>query len=115
MHRDLENTYILSCAKCQQNKSCTSKPTGPLHPLPIPDNCFDTVALDFIRPLPEENGKDTILTMMDPLGTDICIAATHSADTAAKIAIVLFDEWYCENGLMLNLVSNRDPLFTAEI
>jgi hypothetical protein len=73
------------------------------------------MALDFIGPLPTENGKDTILTMMDPLGADICIAATHSMDSAAKIAIVLFDEWYCENGLMLHLVSDWDPLFTADI
>lgn len=85
------------------------------HPLPIPDNCFDTVALDFIGPLPKENGKDTILTMTDPLGADICIAATHSTDTAAKIAVVLFDQWYCKNGLMLNLISDRDALFTTEL
>jgi hypothetical protein len=67
---------------------------------------FDTVALDFIGPLPEENGKDTILTMTDPLGADIHIASTHSSYTAAQVAVVLFDEWYCENGLMLNLVSD---------
>jgi hypothetical protein len=53
--------------------------------------------------------------MMDPLGTDIRIATTHSMDSAAKIAIILFNEWYCENGLMLHLVSDWDPLFTADI
>src|ERR1700723_2318546 len=115
MHRDLENAYIPSCAECQQNKSNTSKPTGPLHPLPVPDDCFDTVALDFIGPLPEENGKDTILTMTDPLGVDIRIIAMHSMDTATKITTILFDEWYCENGLMLNLISDWDALFTAEL
>ena len=57
------------------------KPTGPLHPLPVPDDHFDTVALDFIRPLPEEQGKDTILTMMDLLSADIHITATHSTYT----------------------------------
>jgi hypothetical protein len=67
MHRDLENTYIPSCTECQRNKNCTSKPTGPLHPLLVPDNHFDTVPLGFISPLPEEDGKDTILTMTDPL------------------------------------------------
>jgi RNase H-like domain found in reverse transcriptase/Reverse transcriptase (RNA-dependent DNA polymerase)/Integrase zinc binding domain len=115
MRRDLENAYIPSCAECQRNKSRTSKPTGPLHPLPVPDDRFDTVALDFIGPLPEEHGKDTILTMTDPLGADIRITATHSTYTAAQVAITLFDEWYCENGLMLHLISDRDPLFTAEL
>jgi hypothetical protein len=81
----------------------TLKPTSPLHPLPVPDNQFDTVALDFIGPLPEEDGNATILTMTDLLGADIHIAGTHSTYTAAQIAIVLFNEWYCENSLMLHL------------
>jgi hypothetical protein len=92
MRCDLENAYIPSCAECQQNKSHTSKPTSPLHPLPVPDDRFDTVALDFIGPLPEEHGKDTMLTMMDPLGTDIRTTTTHSTYTAAQVAVILFDE-----------------------
>ena len=92
-----------------------SKPTGSLHPLPVPDDHFDTVALDFIGPLPEEHGKDTILTMMDLLSTNIQITATHSNYTAAQVAIVLFNEWYCENGLMLCLISDWDLLFTAKL
>ena len=66
--------------------------------------------LDFIGTLPEEHGKDTILTMADLLGTDIHIAATHSMYTAAQVAVILFDEWYCENGLMLHLISDWDLL-----
>jgi len=38
MHQDLEKVYILSCEECQCNKSCTTKPPGPLHPLPVPDD-----------------------------------------------------------------------------
>ena len=78
-------------------KSHMSKPTSPLHSLPVPDDHFDTVALDFIRPLPEEHGKDTILTR-----ANIHITATHSTYTAAQVAVVLFNKWYCENGLMLH-------------
>jgi hypothetical protein len=94
MHRDLENTYIQSCTEFQRNKNPTSKPTGPLRPLPVPNNRFDTITLDFIGPLPEEDGKDTILTITDPLGTNIHITSTHSSYTTAQIAVVLFDEWY---------------------
>lgn len=115
MRRDLEQAYIPSCTECQQNKDRTSKPVGPLHPLPVPDARFESVALDFIGPLPEEDGCDTILTMTDTLGAEIRIAAIHSTFTAAQVATVLFDEWYCENGLMLNLISDRDALFTAEL
>jgi hypothetical protein len=103
---DLEKAYIPSCSEYQHNKTHTSKPTGPLHPLPVPDDRFDTVALDFIGPLHEEDGKDTILTMTDLLGADIHITGTHSTYTPAQVAVVLFDKWYCENGLMLHLISD---------
>jgi hypothetical protein len=39
----------------------------------------------------------------------------HSSYTAEKVAVVLFDEWYCENGLMLHLISDRDALFTSRL
>jgi hypothetical protein len=115
MRKDLERAYIPSCAECQCNKDRTSKPTGPLHPLPVPDGRLESVAIDFIGPLPQEDGKDMIMTMTDLMGADIRIAATHSSNTAAEIATVLFSEWYCENGLMSNIILDRDPLFTADI
>ena len=37
MRKELETTYIPACPDCQRNKSTTSAPTGPFHPLPIPD------------------------------------------------------------------------------
>jgi hypothetical protein len=115
MRRDLERAYIPGCVECQRNKDRTSKPSGPLHPLPVPDGRFESVAIDFVGPLPEERGKDMIMTMTDLMGADIRLAATHSSYSAAQIAVVLFDEWYCENGLMSNIISDRDPLFTADI
>ena len=78
MRWDLEDLYIPLCSDCQWNKDCTSKPTGPLYLLPIPDDQFDSVALNFIGPLPEEDGKDMILTMTDLLGADIQLSAWKS-------------------------------------
>ena len=115
MRRDLEVAYIPSCSECQRNKDRTTRPTGPLHPLPVPDNRFDSVALDFIGPLPEEDGKDTILTMTDNLGADIQLIPIHSSYTAEQVAATFFDEWYCENGLMRHLISDRDALFTSAL
>jgi hypothetical protein len=111
MRRDLERVYIPSCSPCQHNKSRTTKPTGPLHPLPVPDARCEVVALDFVGPLPEEGGKDTILTMTDLLGSEIRLAPIDSTTTASEVAVVLFDEWYCENGLMKQIITDRDPLY----
>src|SRR5882762_9050838 len=62
---NLEKAYTPSCTRCLCNKSSTHKPTGPLHPLPIPDTQGDSVAMDFIRPLPLNKNFDCILSMMD--------------------------------------------------
>jgi len=56
MRRDLEQSYILSCSECLRNKSRTTKPAGPLHPLPVPDARGNSVAMDFIGPLPVDGG-----------------------------------------------------------
>ena len=113
MRRDLEHAYIPACADCQRNKSKTSKPIGPLHPLPIPDARCDSVAIDFIGPLPLDNGFDTIVTFTDRLGSDIQIIPTVSSLTAEKLAELFFEKWYCENGLPLEIVSDRDKLFMS--
>ena len=113
MRRDLEEAYVPSCDDCQRNKSRTHKPPGPLHPLPVPDARFDSVAIDFIGPLPPDEGFDSIITMTDRLGADIRIVPSHTNLTAEQFAIVFFDHWYCENGLPTDIVSDRDKLFMS--
>lgn len=113
MRRDLEHAYIPSCADCQRNKSRTTKPIGPLHPLPVPDQRCDSVAIDFIGPLPTDNGHDCILTITDRLGSDIRIIPTSCTLTAQGLAELFFREWYCENGLPLEIISDRDKLFVS--
>ena len=113
MRRDLESAYIPGCADCQRNKSSTQRPIGPLHPLPIPDNRCDSVAIDFIGPLPMDNGFDTIITFTDRLGSDIQIIPTVSTLTAEQLAELFFEKWYCINGLPLDIVSDRDKLFMS--
>ena len=71
MRCDLETAYVPGCAKCQHNKASTSKPIGPLHSLLVPDQRGDSVAMDFIGPLPLDGEFDTILTLTDHLGSNV--------------------------------------------
>jgi RNase H-like domain found in reverse transcriptase/Reverse transcriptase (RNA-dependent DNA polymerase)/Integrase zinc binding domain/Chromo (CHRromatin Organisation MOdifier) domain/Aspartyl protease len=113
MRKDLQEGYIPSCVDCQHNKNLNTRPAGPLHPLPVPDQRCDTVALDFIGPLPLDEGHDSILTITDKLGSDIRIIPTTTSLTAESLALLFFDHWYCENGLPLVLISDRDKLFIS--
>lgn len=114
MRRDLEQSYIPSCKDCQRNKGRTTRPHGPLHPLPVPEERGDSVAIDFIGPLPRDQGFDCIMTLTDRLGADVRIVPTHTNVTAEQMAVLFFDNWYCENGLPLEIISDRDKLFISK-
>jgi hypothetical protein len=63
MRTDLEDGYVPGCPDCQCNKSHTKKLSGPLHPLPVPEARGDSVGIDFIGPLPVDEGKNCIVTL----------------------------------------------------
>jgi len=113
MRKDLEEGYIPSCIECQRNKSSTNKPSGPLHPLPIPDDRCQSIALDFIGLLPKDCGYDCILTITDRLNSEFRLIPTRTDINAKELALIFFDKWYCENGLPLELISDRDKLFMS--
>ena len=113
MRTELEEAYVPGCDACQRNKGSTQRPTGPLHPLPVPDGRGDSVAMDFIGPLPEDEGFNCIVTMTDRSGSDIRVVPTRTDISAEDFAELFFDHWYCENGLPLELISDRDKLFVS--
>jgi hypothetical protein len=114
MRKELESAYVPRCIECQRNKSTTSKPIGPLHPLPVPDARGDSVAIDFIGPLPQDEGYDMIVTFTDRLGADVRVLPCTTTMTAEELAHIFFDNWYCDNGLPLDIISDRDKLFVSK-
>lgn len=54
-----------TAAVCQQAKVQHSRPIGLLQPLPIPEQAWQTVCLDFVKGLPKANKFDTILVVID--------------------------------------------------
>lgn len=92
MRRDLCKFYVPACEDCQRNKGRTAKNVkGPLHPLPIPEARCDSVGMDFIGPLPVDQGFDCILTMTDCLGSDLKIIPTNLDISAPALAKLVFD------------------------
>jgi hypothetical protein len=104
---------IPSCKDCQQNKSCTMKAAGLLHPLPVPDSCGSSVAMDFVGPLKPDQGFDCILTITDRLGADIQIIPTQTNISTKELAVLFFNHWFCENGLLHEIISDQDKLFVS--
>ena len=113
MCAELENAYVPGCGTCQRNKSFMKHRAGPLHPLPIPDKCDDSIAIDFIGLLPGDEGYNCIITIADRLGSDIRLIPTTTDISAEEFTRLFFDHWYCENRLPLEINSDRDKLFIS--
>ncbi|KAJ3567660.1 hypothetical protein NP233_g6218 [Leucocoprinus birnbaumii] len=113
MRTYLESAYIPSCLECQKNKAPTTKPVGPLHPLPVPDDRFSSIAMDFVGPFPEENGFNYLLTITDRLGADVRLIPCTTDISAPELAELFFTNWYCENGLPAEIICDRDKLFLS--
>ena len=45
--------YVKECSTCQQNKVEHTHPTGLLQPLPIPEQKWESVSMEFIKRLPK--------------------------------------------------------------
>jgi hypothetical protein len=114
MCRDLEQAYIPSCVDCLQNKSHMTKVAGTLHPLPVPDRRASSIAMDFIGPLLIDNNTDCILSITDCLGVDIRIIPTKINITVEDLALLFFDHWYCENGLLDDIACDCNKLFVSK-
>ena len=101
------------CINCQRNKLWMMKPAGLLHPSPVPNGRGDSVAIDFIGPLPVDEGFNIIGSLTDRLGSNIQLIPTLTTLTADEMALLFFNHWYCKNGLPKTIVCNHDKLFIS--
>ena len=71
--------YCRTCAACQATKTCTQKPTGLLHPLPILKRPFSYFSTDF-------------LYLLEAMGANAGVTFTHLwviVDRFSKYTIVI--------------------------
>lgn len=59
--------YVKECTTYQQNKAEQTYPAGLLQPLPIPDQKWESISMDFIIGLPKSQGKDCIFVVVERL------------------------------------------------
>lgn len=66
MRRDVQS-FVATCQTCQQMKDTHLHPAGLLQPLPIPDQVFEDITMDFVTCLPGSRRKMTIMIVIDHL------------------------------------------------
>jgi len=105
--------YVSHCNLCLRTKIQHLLLTGELQPLPIPEERWDIISVDFISELPESGGYDSIMVAVDSAGKHSHFIETVTAVTAAGAAnLYLWNVWKL-HGLPWKVVSDHRPQFVA--
>lgn len=105
--------YVDSCDVCQKIKHKKHAPIGNLQPLPIPDRPFDVITMDFITELPQSEGYDAILVVVDKLTKYGLFLPVHTTDNTKETALIIFKKVVIHFGLPIQIVSDRDRSWTG--
>ena len=100
--------HIKECMVCQQSKSEQIFPAGLFQPLPILEQKWESISMDFITGLPKVQGKDCIYVVVDRLTKYAHFFPITSNFKASQVAELFFKEIFRLHGLPRNIVSDRD-------
>jgi hypothetical protein len=106
--------YAQGCATCQRIKPRRGAAKTPLHPLDPPSRPWERISLDLIGPLPESNGYNAILVIVDSFSKMIKLEPTTITLTAEGFAKLLRKRVFRAHGLPKRIIHDRDPRFMAK-
>ncbi|KAL4386192.1 hypothetical protein GQ457_09G013260 [Hibiscus cannabinus] len=114
MRKDVSN-FVNACQTCQRMKNESLAPAGLLQPLPIPDQVFEDIAMDFITGLPKSNGKEVILVFVDRLTKYGHFFPLPRQFDSVLVAKVLVQGVIRLHGIPRSIVSDRDRVFISDV
>ena len=114
MSKDIRR-YTKNCEAYQRNKGSTTRALGGMVPLEIPADRWSSISMDFVTGLPEAEGHDAILTIVDRLTKRVLLIPTTTTATAKDTAELLISHLYRTFGLPDSIVSDRDPKFVSKL
>jgi hypothetical protein len=107
--------YVAQCSICQQAKTEKVAYPGLLAPLPILENAWHTVTLDFIEGLPKSAGYNCILVVVDKFSKYAHFVALSHPFTTFQVAVTYLHNIFKLHGLPTVMISERDKVFTSNI
>jgi hypothetical protein len=105
--------WVSECDCCQRNKHENVSPPGLLQPLPIPEQAWRHVTMDFITGLPKSEGKDVIMVVVDRFTKYSHFVALNHPYTAKVVAKEFMNSICKLHGIPESIISDRDPIFLS--
>jgi len=112
MGTDIE-LFCSSCTSCQDTKDSNQKPSGLLCSLPIPNQPWQSIGMDFMGPLPMSKSYDYLLVVIDRLTSQVHLVPTTTRVTAKEVVWLFLTEVVRLHGVPDSIVSDRDTKFTS--
>ena len=112
--RHFVTDYVRSCDTCCRSKKPRHHPYGLLQPMPIPENPWKSISLDFITDLPPSKGFDSILTVVDRFTKMAHFLPCTKTITSQETADLLMREVFRHHGLPDDIISDRGPQFISK-
>lgn len=110
--------YVRQCHTCQLDAVHRHKPYGLLEPLPVPQQPWQWMSVDFITGLPSSkwDGKtyNAIMVVVDLFTKHSLYVPTTKELDAAGLADLFYEKVMTHYGMPENLVSDRGTVFTSE-
>ncbi|SJL18610.1 uncharacterized protein ARMOST_22207 [Armillaria ostoyae] len=105
--------YVKGCETCQRTKSNTQAKSAPLHPNAIPTEPWTHISVDMVTGLPDSNGHDALLVIVDCFSKAIILIPCNVELSAAGWARILRDHVYARHGMPQVVISDRGPQFVS--
>lgn len=99
---------------CQWNKANRQKRSAPLYPNEIPSTPWEIMSMDLIGPLPESQGHDAILVLVDHFSKTMHAVPTSITLTSEGVSQILRDHIFRLYGLPRKIISDRGTNFMSK-
>ncbi|KEP45716.1 putative Transposon Tf2-1 polyprotein [Rhizoctonia solani 123E] len=105
--------YVYSCDICQKAGHRRHGLRGFLQPIPIPQQPFEVLTMDFIMDLPPSDAYNAILVIIDKLTKYAHFIPCTTQINEEETAKLFHDHIWCHYGLPRQIITDRDSRWTG--